>query len=369
MRSLGKCVTLFLAVLLIVFTTATPPVFGSDIKLVERIEFSSGESPQGPWAFCVTEDEIFIIPDPEIGNIKIYEKNGKFLILVKNIGWKGFARDELAKPTFCFYNRNESKFGVFDFEKREILIYDRIGWEEFELVHNIKCLRLGYDLHLSRDRLLISGAEIDQNEKPYHLYSVNLESEQKTFLLPTYYKYGFNSFDEFETEYIGKSDIKAVGVKGFFDIQGDYIYFVWEGDLKIIRVNINSKELTSFGEKTPHYIKPYASKRLLEARRNKDINIMRHERDRMSFVRDIFTTSDYVLVVYEGPVKQNQEKSSRFRLQFYELNGEFVKDVPIPGNPDNKMWFDKDRYILYSLCHQSQAEGKKEYFILRYSIE
>lgn len=42
-----------------------------------------------------------------------------------------------------------------------------------------------------------------------------------------------------------------IAIKVFIDIQGDGIYFVWEGDLKITKIDIKSGEFTSFGYKTP----------------------------------------------------------------------------------------------------------------------
>ncbi len=79
----------------------------------------------------------------------------------------------------------------------------------------------------------------------------------------------------------------------------------------------------------------------------------------MSFVRNIFTNPKYVLVIYEGPNPKN------FRLQFYTLEGTFKGEVPIPGQPNWKMWYDKNGNFLYSLSNNSD---KGVYFILKYKI-
>jgi len=45
------------------------------------------------------------------------------------------------------------------------------------------------------------------------------------------------------------------------------------------------------------------------------------------------------------------------------LDGEFIKEVPIPGNPGSKMCIDQDGGILYSLADKSSGN-----FILEYKI-
>ena len=107
--------------------------------------------------------------------------------------------------------------------------------------------------------------------------NIDLTNDQTTFLLPSYHKYGLKSFDEYETKYHRKSDIRTIGIVVFFDIQGDDVYFVWEGDLKILKINMKSGKLVFFGKKPSHYIKPFATKEMSEARRNRNANFVREE--------------------------------------------------------------------------------------------
>ncbi len=359
MEQKPRLITVLLVVLMLLGINPLVGVNKPGIQFIEKIEFSpESESPLVPRAFCVTDDELFIIPDYQSGNIKIYEKSGKYLELIKTIGQKGFGQNKLVKPAFCFYNKEESKFGVMDFGLRKVFIYDRIGRVEFILKKAIYCFDLGFNIQISGNRLLISGHKTDKNERHYHLYSVDLKNNEVINLLPSYQKYGFNSHREFEVE-IYKDNIGAIGINGWFDIQGDVVFFVWEGDLRIIKINIKSQEITTFGEKTSSYIKPYASKKLLEARQNRNFNVTRSEKEKMSFVRNIFTNPKYVLVIYEGPNPKN------FRLQFYTLEGTFKGEVPIPGQPNWKMWYDKNGNFLYSLSNNSD---KGVYFILKYKI-
>jgi hypothetical protein len=186
--------------------------------------------------------------------------------------------------------------------------------------------------------------------------------------LPSYLKYGLKSSSDYKKQFREKPDIPAIGVMGLFDIYRDNVYFVWEGNLKVIKINIASGyiEPKPFGMQPPYYIKPHASEKLLEARSKRDKNVIVNERARMSYVRNIFVSSKYILVIYEGPI--NQGNASNFRIQFYTFDGDFIKDAPIQGQPGHSMWFGKDENILYSLSSKSSSEDDRNYLILKYQI-
>jgi len=358
-------IVILFAVTLVVNTNS---IVGADVnvKLQQKIRFlPQSELPPKPRTFCVTEDELFILPDHKAGNIKIYEK-AKYLELVKVIGRKGYGQGEFIEPTFCFYNRKEGKFGVFDFGRRKILLYDRIGKVAFEFSREFYCLELGTDMELTGETLLVAGYHPDPNNIPYDLYSINSIDNRMDFLLPSWEKYGLQSLQEYGEKYRGKDGdkIKALGINVWFDVdnQGDHVYFIWEGNaLRIIKLNIESKELIVLhGKETPHYKKPSASEKLLEARRKRDVKTTKAERAKISFVTNLFVNSKYFFLIYEGPNQSN------FRLQFYNLDGKFIDDVPLPGQPESNMWFDRHRNILYAL---SSKEGNpEEFFILKYKI-
>lgn len=370
-RATHPVILIALFSILFIFINGNAVVLGEDVKYLEKEKTYISQEQEtliNPLAFCITDDELFIIPDYGAGNIKLYEKNGNFLQLINTIGGKGYKADEFSKPAFCFYNNTENKFGVIDYGIRKIFIYDRIDRIYFKRIKEISCWRPGYDIKLGGKKLFISGYISDSNETPYDFYYIDIENDQRTFLLPSYTKYGLNSFHEYEKKYRGNLDIPAIGVKGWFDINKDDAYFIWEGDLKVIKLNVISGEINpkSFGMKPPHYIKPYASENLLSYRGPKYLDLTRVERTKMSYVRNIFISSKYLLVIYEGPFKQ--DNGANFRLQFYTFDGDFIKEVPIPGAPDHKMWFDKGGNILYSLCGSNASGVRKDYFILKYQI-
>jgi hypothetical protein len=354
---------------IIFFGSNTVVVLGVNLRPLGELEISPEPEPlQELWAFCVTEDKLFIIPDYKAGNIKIYEETNenkkKSLTQVKIIGKKGYGPGDLARPTFCFYNKNESKFGVLDLGTRKIFLYDRIGRIDFKLIKEIPCWRGGTDIQLHGDRLFISGFNADPNGKSYHFYYIDLSNDQTTPLLTTFQKFGFKSFEEYEKR---SKEMRDIGIGAWFDIYKDYAYFVWEGNLKITKINIDTKTINSkpFGTQPSHYVKPYISKKLIEAFHKRNPDQIRSEKPKMSYVKNIFVTSKYILLIYEGPIIPG--KGSNFILQFYTLDGDFLREVPIPGQPDQRMWFDKDRNILYSLCNKS-SQNPEDYFVLKYKI-
>jgi hypothetical protein len=307
----------------------------------------------------VTEDGLYLIPDHKAGHVKVFEKNGKFLKLVKKFGPKGFGKDEFGKPAYCFYNSDESKFGVIDARIREVYIFDRLGRVNFTPVSTVRKVE-GYDMKLAGDgkQLIIAGYMPGKEKKTYELYRINLEkTKQRDYLVSSPEKYGLSD-DEYQIEYFGKRTLPAIGIRSFIDVQGDDAYFVWEGKLNIIKINLVTKDKTAFGHKTAHYIEPSATPELLKGRIERDYTKTKNERTRMSFVRDIFATPRHVFVAYEG--------QNKFRLQVYTPEGTFLDEIAIPGNPGRKMWFDKSSYTLHSFSENSE---NKEPQILIYKVK
>jgi hypothetical protein len=326
-------------------------VYGFEVKFDKGIEFEErAESSINFRAFCVAEDGLFLIPDTQSGTIKTFvdDMKGMNLKFVKEFGCKGLGRDEFDSPAYCFYDSNYGKFGVSDIGKgtKKVFIYDRIEERDFKRVYKIPGVDC-FDMRLWGDgkQLIVSGYVKDEDKNSYELYGINLENpEQKDFLLPSYQKYHLANDEEYRIEFFEKHTLPALGIKAFIDVDGDDVYFVWEAKLKIIKINLKTKEKNIFGYPTPHYIEPFASKELVTARLNMEFTKTRAERRRMSFIRDIFATSRYIFVVYDGPSQGN------FRMQAYTSEGKFLYDVKIPNNhPYREMWLDKQSLTLYSL--------------------
>jgi hypothetical protein len=353
---------IFLFIIVLIFNPKS--IIGVGIKLSGKIKliFQDVDFLQKPRDFCVTGDNLFLIPDYNAGNIKIYESNGK---LINVLGRKGVGPNEFVKPTFCFFD--EGKFGVMDWGIRKIFIYDRIGQtKDFKRVKEISCFSLGTGIHLRNDKLFVSGYRPNEKSKPFDLYYIDLANNQINLLLPSYKKYGLKSFDEYETKYRRQPDIGVIGIGGWFDLHEDDVYFAWEGDLRIIKQNIRTGEVSYFGRKSANYVKPYATKKLINSISTRDFKTTQQEKAKMSFVRSIFTSKKHVLLVYEGPVKN--DKNPGFMIQFYMFNGDFVEEIPIPGEPDRKMYFLKNKNILYSLTSELDEDLNEIHYMLKFDV-
>jgi len=361
MRSKTKWKALFLAALFSVVGTCS--VFGVEVRLAGKIGFSpeNGSTPLITQGFCLTEDELLIIPNQGEGKIEIAEINGSRLELFKVIGRKGF---DFLEPTFCSYNKQAGRLGVLDFGKKQILIYDRIGRGEFVKTREIPCLRLATDIQLMGDRVMIAGYMPDENGVPYDLYEVNLSDGHITFLLHSYDKYGLASDEEYKAQYRDKPDIKVKGLDSWFDVQGDDVYFAWSASYKIIKLNIKSRALTFFGQKPRSYVEP-SSEKLLEALHKRDFQMMDKVRQGMSYIMKVYATHEYFLVIFEGPFTQGI--NSNFTLQMYSLEGKYMGEKTIPGQPGDRMYFDKDKNMLYSFS-KNPSDMKSGYFISKYTI-
>jgi hypothetical protein len=278
--------------LFIIFINST--CFGYQIDL-EKIKLSSDILLQVSISLCVTEDNLFLVVDFKGGDVKIYKSSGE---LVGILGSKGFGPNEFAQPLFCHYS--DKKFVISDNGQRKIFIYDRKDKLKFIRSKEIFANSVGNDHYLKNNTIYIAGYKTPIDGINYQFYALNFEkNDQYTYYLPGYLKYGLNSEEDLKKELFRKPDISAIGGLAYFDIHGDFAYYIWGGDLKIFKINLKTKAMKTFGEKTSNYIKPYASKRLLNSFGRGTIqsaNITGTERKKMSYVRQIFTTKKHVLV-------------------------------------------------------------------------
>lgn len=354
----------------------TDALFSANVQLVDKFEISQAgagkaeEELVNPWSFVKTEDQLFFVLDYGTGNIKIYELNGQDLNLIDTIGQKGYGEGELINPACCDYK--DSRFVVLDLGLRKIIVYERNGRLGFKRVKDIPCWNGAYDIELKGDVLFISGYTTDSSGNPYDFYSIDLYNGEIRYLLPSHYMHGFKAGSDFGKQF-AERQLSTIGFMSWFGIHEDYAFIANENNLRLICLNTASGDIQkTFGEKPIDYVKPYASPKLIEARKLDKIDLIQEEKAKMTYIKDIFVTPQYVLVAYEGPSKPIvRDGESNFRLQFYTLNGDFISQEILPGKikiqPGDKMWLDfgKKKDILYSLG----GETGKSFFILKYEID
>ena len=209
-------------------------------------------------------------------------------------------------------------------------------------------------------------ADENKDENPFDLYSININKGYLNYLLPSYQKYHLKDFEVYVSEYREKHIIPSIGIKAYIDIHGDKLFFVWEGEPRIIKINLRTQDKTVFGKTTSHFA--IGDKTLLSKFYNKgELKKWEKLREERAYIRNIFTTSKHVFLIYETG-KNNECSVSTFRVQIYTPEGKFLNDVKLPGNMGRKIWFDKDNYNLYALSIQ-HGNKKKELLILKYKLE
>ena len=337
-------------------------VCGLKVEMVDVVKLSQQKDfIQLPTSFAVTEDHLYFILDKKAANIKIYNPSGK---LVKAFGRKGIGPHEFQEPLYMSYH--QGRLAIMDIGTRKVHIYSRDPKSDLRKEKEFLCLTLGSDLCLRGDRLLIAGYKADTDDRPYDLYIQDYRKERIDFLLPSEHKYGLDSVKEFWNSFRSKFDIPAIGTQAYCDWLADDVYFVWEGDLRIIKMNTGDKKIHPFGHKTGSYIQPKATDRVIEAYKRRDSQARLKERSKMSYVTGIFAAPEYIIVQYITPGKAPQTR--RARLQFYTPEGTFINEVELPRKEYNLYYFKRDEEILYALSLETTGELQEIYSMYRYRI-
>ena len=350
---------------LVVFVSGV--AFGMGIKRVEKIELSQEKTfIQSAASIAVTEDNIIFLTDLKAGDIKIYDNTGTLLSVW---GRKGAGPNEFLMPYYSDYKKG--KLAMMDFGKRKIFILERKKKFNLEISKEMLCTGLGDDICLHGDRLLISGYKVDKQGETHNLYTQNLNDGSVDFLLPIATKYGFKSYREFQNEDKRTRFYSTLSRVGYCDWQGEHVYYVWQGDLKIFKIDVQSKKTIYFGNKTSHYVQPFVTKNMITARERRDRKTNTEVKSNMSIIIGLFVHNDYLGVMYTRVSKSKDSKPGPM-LQFYTLDGKFLDEVEMPGYPSSSSFFRKSDNTIFSVDiegvdNENQDLDDKKY-ILKYEI-
>lgn len=219
--------------------------------------------------------------------------------------------------------------------------------------------------------ILLAGDKYDKQGKAYSISIYNHVSKKYEYLLPFEKSYEESSIKEFLKKSSKKYNL--IGNDIFCDWLGDYIFHVWTGKLKIIKLNRITKEISYFGEKTGNYIQPYVTPEIEKAYNQRKNNLFFSFGNNMSFVRYLFTmNSGHVGVIYMGAKKKN--KNLVVMLQIYKTSGEFIKEVELlnaQASNYNELYyfFRKDKDLFYILDTETSKDFDQFYKIHEYRIE
>jgi len=340
-----------------------------EIKLLRKFTLAQDEKNFviAPGTFFVTEDSMIFVMDWRASDIKIFEADGK---LSNVFGRKGLGPNEFITP---FYSAYQKPFlALFDFGRRRHFIYKRIGKSGLELVKCCLNPDLTTDIAFWDDgKFLVAGNKMDKDGEWQGLYIYDCENNKSDFLLSLARSYGYQSESDFQKVFY--DELQYVGSNQYFDWVGDTIYHIWTGNIKINKIDIKTRKVTSFGKKTGNYAPPYVTPELIQAHLEKKPDVISKRKSKMSYMRDIFIiNSKTVGLVYVGPLKKND--GINVMMQFYTRAGEFINEVELLLNTkaatlyELLFYFKKDDNLYYVMETETSERFDQVFNVYEYRI-
>ena len=352
-----------IAILLLILVSVLPAV---ELKFIDAVTLSSGGGDdflKAPAPFAVTEDGFYLVPDYKDGDLKVFDLKGKF---VKRVGRKGHGPNEFITPRECDYL--EGRYVVLDMGRRAYMLYTRDKESIIKETNVRRSSYMGNDVALmGGDKVLLAGYKPDKDGNHWECFTYDFKTGQYNYLVNSETKFGFSSYRAYQQ---AREDIRPIGSAGYCDWWGDHAYLVWTGNLKILKINLKSKQITAFGKKTSHYRRPIATDRLKKALRERNTIAWKEESNKFSLIMGLYTNKNYLLLMFNKPLEKGEETNSRM-LQFYSLDGTFLNETQITKGSGCTLYLSKakDDGILYMMKWlPGKYEKDETYQITRFKI-
>jgi hypothetical protein len=337
-----------------------------DIKKIEEIPLQQDKILiQRAMSFCVQKEENYFLVDYKARDIKVFNKQGKF---IQVWGKQGLGPLEFGKP--CLLEYREPYLAIMDLGKRKFMIYSEENNPNFSPIKEFYSPNMGTDMKLCGDKLLISGSKADRDDKLYDLYIYNFQTGSTDFLIPLEEKYGYTSFKQYKSRY--DRELLALSDNSYCDLYKNFAYYVWTGDLRVIRVDLKEKKKVVFGHKTKNYTKLKMTKTMREDYLNVNMKAYLEYR-KFSFLTGIIADENFVGVFYCN--FQETKPGWQNYIQFYSPEGIFLHEKELPGGvnndnyPINPFYYSQKTKILYFLSQTIGKDLNDIYSIIKYKIQ
>ena len=293
----------------------------------------------------------------------LYNQNGRFLKSWKTVGqgpgeYQGMWRNDYSKPYM----------GVLDLRVQKLILYRRVGLSDFQWIEDIfSASRHVKNFKLDKDKIIFDGPVFYKNSY-YFIHIRDLQSKKDEYYLPAAVRYGQKPGADYQ-----KPDGEFRRLWGppwsYLDVFDGYVYSAWIGMLNVIKINMITKEWTTFGHKTENYSQPKVWK-VSMADLKKASRWSKENRAKFSFVTGVFADRDMVGLIY---MNHNSKKSCwEPVLQHYDGVGVFVKEEKLAGVqntwPRLDYYYSRDTGCLYVLNMTEFDSGEVEFEILKYQI-
>jgi len=326
---------------------------------------------QEPTSFFVTEDNYIYIFDAKASNLKIYKDDGRF---IKTFGRYGLGPDEFIRPAFGTYRKGV--IVINDLKRDHLFIYKRVGNNSLKFIKKIFFNGIDNDMHFyGGNKLLLAGLNSDKNRKgnpAYGIISFDILRNKISYILYLSTCFGFESQKELDEKII--NGLISLVPAGYVDFIKDDIFYVYAGDIRIIRFNERTKKISTFGKKTEGYIKPYVTKEIINssAMFGGNSNKRKELINKMSFVLKLFTAGDKKVFIFY--TKYNKKvKNSELFFQCYDINGKFIKEFKMNeindfSNSDIIFYFKKETMMLYAIKTEINSNFNQRFLLFKYRL-
>lgn len=341
---------------------------GVQAKFERKVNITQGnQTIQYGLGFIVTEDGNIVICDRKAANLKMYDKNG---LLIKIVGRKGMGPEELTFPYLFDYF--DSKLVLYDYHQASLILYEYTSPARLKHLKKIMLPAALESIHGQKNGYFVAGSKRDKKGNHFHLYSVDGMGKNPKMIMPSHYKFGFESQREYISEFLNKKyTLTPIGLQSYFYEWNNSLYYAWRGNLSILKVDLKTKKITRFGQKTENYTTPIVTPALKDAfiRRNmRDANI---ERRGMSFISYIFAFDGGVGLIYNN--YDNRTSYWLPYLQLYTNDGTFVKEQLLPYayslDPHFYCYFQSEGKRLFIMNKWTAKQDLDQYGIVEFRIE
>lgn len=316
--------------------------------------------------FVVLDDGNFLFTDIHDKNaqLKIFNADGQ---LMKAWGKMGPGPDEYEGLGFPDYSK--PYLAVSDAGRHRIHIFEKIANYEFKKIGEVFSWEQSGNIKIYDKNILISGFIVSPEGKKYSLFMKDFSNRETRYILPLEYTYGGKSMAEHKKI---SDEVSGISVIHFFDVYEDFVFYVSDVRLKIIKINLRSNKIEVFGEEPKNFHPVRIDKKTRESLL-KNPEIFEEIMNNNSFVGGIFADKEFVGTIFVNREKEKDHKRYYVAYaQIYDQAGKLYLEQPLTQFYSEEriipLFYQKDNRLLY-LCSITYDQESVIYTIYQYRVE